>query len=89
MSTRLCRLAALEVPKGFRIEVVSNRTDGARFPAAAPNGLALGYLFHVEYAGRGQRWSFALPIASKSKRQQSHDAECGGQRRLALSVTRE
>ena len=29
---------ALEVPKGFQIEVVSNRIAGARFLAAAPNG---------------------------------------------------
>jgi glucose/arabinose dehydrogenase len=40
---------ALEVPTGFRIEVVSNRIDGARFLAAAPNGDII-----VSEIGRGQ-----------------------------------
>lgn len=40
---------ALDVPSGFRIEVVSNRVQGARFVAAAPNGDIL-----VSEISRGQ-----------------------------------
>ena len=40
---------ALDVPSGFRIEVVSNRVQGARFAAAAPNGDIL-----VSEISRGQ-----------------------------------
>jgi glucose/arabinose dehydrogenase len=40
---------ALEVPRGFRIDVVSDQVDGARFLAVAPNGDVI-----VSEIGRGQ-----------------------------------